>query len=309
MRDGTVELRDSRRIIRFERRLAHPIDRVWTALTDPGELEAWLARARIDLRPGGEVVLEWRNTDDEGRHAVFHAAVTELDPPHVFEITGDIHGRVRWELRPDGDEATILRFVNETPAPDEAIGRTRSGWHFHLDVLEDFVADGTRVDWPNWPRERWERIDAHYAAQEAVTGLYRRLVDGWNAGDAEAMAGPVAPDGLMIGFDGSQLHGRREIAAELGRIFADHRTATYVTKVRSVRQLGPDAALLHAVAGMVPPGGAEIMPDRNAVQTVVAHRGGDGWAVVLFQTTPAQLHGRPELADALTAELTALLAG
>ena len=49
------------------------------------------------------------------------------------------------------------------------------------------------------------------------------------------------------------------------------------------------------------------MPDANAVQTVVAHRVDDGWAVALFQTTPAQLHGRPDEREALTAELAALV--
>jgi uncharacterized protein YndB with AHSA1/START domain len=167
MRDGTVELRGDKRIIRFERRLAHPIKRVWAAITAPDQLEAWLARARMDLRLGGGVVLEWLNTDEEGRHAVFHAAVTELEPPRVLEITGDIHGRVRWELEPDGDDATILRFINETPAPDEAVGKTRSGWHFHLDVLQEFLYEGRRVDWPNWPRGRWEEINHRYTEQEA----------------------------------------------------------------------------------------------------------------------------------------------
>ena len=167
MRDCTVELRGDKRIIRFERRLAHPIDRVWAALTEPDELEAWLARARGELRRGGELVLEWLNADDEGNQAVYHASVTELDPPHVLELSGDIHGRVRWELQPDGDDATILRFLNETPAPDDdAVTKTRSGWHFHLDVLEDFLSDGTRVDWPNWPRDRFDAIDEHYAEQQ-----------------------------------------------------------------------------------------------------------------------------------------------
>jgi uncharacterized protein (TIGR02246 family) len=111
----------------------------------------------------------------------------------------------------------------------------------------------------------------------------------------------------VIGYDGSEMFGRDEVASQLGQIFADHRTATYVTKVRSVKQLGPDTALLHAVVGMVPPGGDGIMPDRNAIQTVVAHRDADGWAVALFQTTPAQFHGRPELVEALTVELAELL--
>jgi hypothetical protein len=34
-----------------------------------------------------------------------------------------------------------------------------------------------------------------------------------------------------------------------------------------------------------------------------------GWSVALFQTTPAQFHGLPELSEALTAELSALLSG
>jgi uncharacterized protein (TIGR02246 family) len=140
-----------------------------------------------------------------------------------------------------------------------------------------------------------------------VTRLYQRLVAGWNESDADAMAAAMAPDGLMIGFDGSQMDGPDAIASELGRIFADHETATYVTKVRGVKPLSADAAVLHAVAGMVPPGGSEIMPDRNAIQTVVARRDDDAWSVVVFQNTPARFDGRQELAQALTAELNELV--
>jgi uncharacterized protein (TIGR02246 family) len=73
---------------------------------------------------------------------------------------------------------------------------------------------------------------------------------------------------------------------------------------RKVRPLGEEAGVLHAVAGMVRPGGAEIMPERNSIQAVVAHRVDGEWSVVLFQTTPARFDGRPELAERLTAELT-----
>jgi uncharacterized protein (TIGR02246 family) len=143
--------------------------------------------------------------------------------------------------------------------------------------------------------------------EDEVMDLYRRLIEGWNANDARAMAATITPDGLVIGFDGSQMFGSEEAANQLGEVFADHRTATYVTKVRSVRPLGRDAALLHAVAGMVPPGGSEIMTDRNAIQTVLAERRDGSWSVVLFQTTPAQFHGRPDAAEALTTELAELL--
>src|SRR5579859_2142659 len=98
------------------------------------------------------------------------------------------------------------------------------------------------------------------------------------------------------------------VARDIGRIFADHETATYVTKIREVRALNENVGLLHAVVGMIPPGGSSIMDDRNSVQTVVAVLDGDAWVAPLFQTTPAQFHfhGRPDLARALTTELEQL---
>src|SRR4029450_8104157 len=104
-----------------------------------------------------------------------------------------------------------------------------------------------------------------------------------------------APKGSQVGFDGSVANGPQEIEALLKPIFADHPTARFVAKVREVRALGPDAALLRAVAGMIPPGKSEIMPERNAIQTLVASRDGKGfWRVEMFHTTPAAFHGRPE---------------
>src|SRR5579859_1344558 len=143
--------------------------------------------------------------------------------------------------------------------------------------------------------------------ENAVADVYRKLIDAWNQRDAEGMSGAVASHGIVIGFDGSQMIGRAQVAKEIGRIFADHETATYVTKIREVRALSENVGLLHAVVGMIPPGGSSLMDDRTSVQTVVAVLDGDIWAAAMFQTTPAQFHGRPDLAQALTAELAQLL--
>ncbi|HEX6553218.1 MAG TPA: SgcJ/EcaC family oxidoreductase [Ktedonobacteraceae bacterium] len=140
-----------------------------------------------------------------------------------------------------------------------------------------------------------------------VRALYRQILDGWNKHSADAFAAPFADDGDSIGFDGSQLIGRAEIISSLQRIFADHPTAPYVGKVRSVRLLSPDVALLRAVAGMVPPAMSDIEPALNTIQTLVAARRDGTWRVVLFQNTPAQFHGRPELVQQLTEELRQLL--
>lgn len=144
--------------------------------------------------------------------------------------------------------------------------------------------------------------------QGAIIDLHRAVLSAWNDQDAAHFAALFAEEGLMIGFDGSTVVGRSDIEAHLAPIFANHPTGRFVAKVRGVQQLGSDAMLLHAVAGMVPRGKAELNPAVNAVQTLTAVRGESGWSIAHFQNTPAAFHGRPELAQQLTAELQALAA-
>jgi uncharacterized protein (TIGR02246 family) len=80
-----------------------------------------------------------------------------------------------------------------------------------------------------------------------------------------------------------------------------------VGKVRRVRFLSPDTALLRAVSGIVPAGQEALQRELNAVQSLVAARHDGGWAIVLYQNTPAQFYGRPELVEQLTEELRQLL--
>jgi uncharacterized protein YndB with AHSA1/START domain len=157
-REGTAEFHADHAILRFERRLEHPVDRVWAAITEPGELEAWWGRVNADLRAGGSMRIEWLNSD-----VTMDATITELDPPRLIEIEGEPHGTLRFELEPDGD-STLLRLITRSQIPDEFRAKVLAGWHFHLDALQDFLDDGTRIDWPNWPMDRWQAIhDRHYA--------------------------------------------------------------------------------------------------------------------------------------------------
>ncbi len=136
-----------------------------------------------------------------------------------------------------------------------------------------------------------------------VRTLYRQLIDGWNRRSAEAFAAPFAEDAEVIGFDGSQMIGRAEIAATLRQIFTDHVPPPYVSKVSSVRLLHPDVAILRAIVGMMPPGQADLDPALNAHQTLIAVTGAGTWRITLLQTTPAQFHGRPELVQHMTDDL------
>jgi uncharacterized protein (TIGR02246 family) len=141
-----------------------------------------------------------------------------------------------------------------------------------------------------------------YADGDAVRELYRRLVEAWNPRSAAEFGELFADDGLLVGFDGSQVPGG-EVATHLEPIFADHPTARYVAKVRQVRVLAPGTVLLVGIAGMAPPGRTVLSAAANAVQTMVAARSGATWRILLFQNTPAQYHGHPELAAQHTAEL------
>jgi uncharacterized protein (TIGR02246 family) len=145
--------------------------------------------------------------------------------------------------------------------------------------------------------------------EDLIIELYHQLLESWNRRDADAFASRFQTEAHVVGFDGSPMNGRAEIESSTRQIFRDHITAAYVGKVRGVRFLVPEVAVLRAVAGMVPPGQSDINPTVNAIQTLVAVRQQeDGrWRIALFQNTPAQFHGRPEVSEALTEELRRLL--
>ncbi len=135
--------------------------------------------------------------------------------------------------------------------------------------------------------------DSYSENQTRGRELYRQLLESWNRRDSAAYADLFTEDGNIVGFDGSPVDGRAQIAAHIGAVFASHQTATYVWKVREVRFL--------------PPGKTDLNPAVNAIQILLAVRSGGEWRAALLQSTPAQFHGRPEAAQALTDELRQLL--
>jgi uncharacterized protein (TIGR02246 family) len=113
-----------------------------------------------------------------------------------------------------------------------------------------------------------------------------------------------------VRFDGTHLKGRQEIASFHQQFFDKFLKGSHlVGKVRSIRFLTPDVAVMHAVGGTGMAGQFDIDPDRNSVHTLVAmKRGGDGgdsskWCFAAFQNTRANYMGRPEESQAVTDEL------
>lgn len=143
--------------------------------------------------------------------------------------------------------------------------------------------------------------------EQQIIAVYQQLLDAWNIQNARGMADLFTKDGEQIGFDGSQVIGQTEIFSHLSPIFEHHETARFVSKVKAVRFLSTDIAILRAIAGMITPGQSDINPNVNTHQTMVVIRAEGTWRIVLFQNTPAQFHGRPELVEQMTAELRELL--
>jgi uncharacterized protein (TIGR02246 family) len=137
--------------------------------------------------------------------------------------------------------------------------------------------------------------------------LHARLMEAWDKRNARDFALLFTSDGVLVGFDGSQVNGQLEVGAHLTEIFSHHQTAVYVSIVRDVRLIAPDATLLRANAGLVPPGKDDIDPALNAVQSMVAVQKAGSWKIALFQNTPAAFHERPDAVKKLTEELRARL--
>lgn len=151
----------SRRVeLRFERHLQHPAEKVWAALTQPERLVDWLAEAEVEHVQGGRMQLRWLNTDASGNHTVARGTVTQFDPPRLVEYDTDIHGRLRWQLKPE-DEGCLLTFTCILPANFEHVAQNLAGWHIHLDHLADAL-QGQKVNWPRWQEDYWARWSEYH---------------------------------------------------------------------------------------------------------------------------------------------------
>jgi uncharacterized protein YndB with AHSA1/START domain len=162
MRDGKLEEIDGGARLTFERSFAHPVDRVWHAITRPEELAEWLlpfeAEIELDLVEGGSYVMRMADPDS----TVFSFTVTRVEPPRLFEHTSMDDGTMRWELEPDGADRCRLVLTQTVSSFARAVeNHYASGMHYSLDRLEDAL-DGKPIDW-SWPR--WEEIRDEYAAR------------------------------------------------------------------------------------------------------------------------------------------------
>ncbi|TLP66568.1 SRPBCC family protein [Microbispora triticiradicis] len=213
---ATLDELDGRPVLRMERRLSHPREKVWRAITEPERLGLWFpfTVAEMDLRVGGKIVF--------GGGMTLDAEITELDPPRVFafvqrstpEMPREGDNLLRFELSPEEGGGCLLVFTqvfDDRPAA----ASYASGWQVCLGALDAVVA-GRSPEWPegNFPELHQAYVEA-FGLTEAVAGradgpggrqvrferqLTRPVEEVWNAvGAAAATIGAPVPDRLGEG--------------------------------------------------------------------------------------------------------------
>lgn len=194
-REGSLQIVEGRCVLRFERRLGHPPEKVWRALTEPARLATWFpAEVTLDPRVGGAVRWNFPGTDIVLRGG----EVTAYDPPRLLEyrmptaelpFAGAGEWRtLRFELHAD-PVGCLLVFTN-TFGDRPGAASFAAGWEGCLDALErELGGPPAGGDGRTW-------VDAHEAYVDAfglLEGTVREAPDGWTVRFERQLTRPV-PD-------------------------------------------------------------------------------------------------------------------
>jgi uncharacterized protein YndB with AHSA1/START domain len=162
--------------IEYVRTYPHPIERVWRAVSDAGEVSIWFWAGRSEARLGGAYVF-----GPEDGPFKFAGVITAFEPPRLIRYGGPHPGPEsywQFELTP-AQGGTRMAFVqritpgrwvnvHDWPAdpPEHPAGEanpwrpgTLSGWHWALDGL-GVLMDGGR--WSGPTRSEQARLDQRY---------------------------------------------------------------------------------------------------------------------------------------------------
>lgn len=125
---------DGRWTLVFTRDLRHPPEKVWAALTEPGQLAAWAPyTADRSLSEAGDAtitLIDGENSQDMA------AEVVRAEPPTLLGHTlgTDL---LRWELAATDTGARLT--LRHTVGDRDWIPKVAAGWHLCLDVAEKLL--------------------------------------------------------------------------------------------------------------------------------------------------------------------------
>ena len=137
----------------FTRHLAHEIDKVWAAVSEPEQLKVWFPTSIDGERAEGAALKFVFPFPDA---PVMEGTMRVFDPPHVmeFEWGGDV---LRIELAPITGGTRLQ--LTDTFAEYEKAARDAAGWHACLDRMRFDLDDD---EWPYGEDGRWKELSAWY---------------------------------------------------------------------------------------------------------------------------------------------------
>jgi len=158
MKEGRLEQARDRWQLHFTRRLPHPPEKVWRALTEPEHLKEWFPTDIEGERKEGATL----------RHVFRHDEAPDMkgeilvfQPPAVIEFNwGD--DTLRFELSAEDDgQTTVLDLVDVLEDIGKA-ARDGAGWHVCLDGLEEHLR-GEPSHWNDM--DRWRPVHEQYVRE------------------------------------------------------------------------------------------------------------------------------------------------
>jgi len=163
---GSLEQADDGRArLRFTRRLDHPPEQVWRAITQPEHLAHWFPTTIEGERaPGAPLRFEFPGGEAPG----FEGEMLAFEPPSLMELQWgpDV---VRLELEPDGT-GTLLTLLDTLDELGKA-ARDGAGWHVCLDALGAHLRgeEDARESMDAWKEVQPAYIDS-FGPQAATIG-------------------------------------------------------------------------------------------------------------------------------------------
>lgn len=181
----TLNEHDGRAMLRIERRLAHPQEKVWRAVTSPDELRHWFpATVTYDPHVGAPITFSFSADELQSTSG----QVVELDPPRTFAFLweGEL---LRFELQPEGSGRCLLVF---THLFDDRPGAASfaTGWTFCLDAMERALA-GSVGEVPSGWDGMHEQHEAFIAAFSLDQGTSEETPEGWRVRFERQLTRPV----------------------------------------------------------------------------------------------------------------------
>ncbi|MGA5895057.1 SgcJ/EcaC family oxidoreductase [Streptomyces venetus] len=125
------------------------------------------------------------------------------------------------------------------------------------------------------------------ADETAIRNVLQGVYEAWNANDADAFVAEYTEDASAI-LPGSYRKSREEIRESMKVGFSTYlKGSTTTDKVRDIRFLNDDAAVVISETGILFPGETEVPEDRVVIASWVLTRRDGKWLLAAYQNSPA----------------------